>query len=338
MKTRAGGSTTRILTLTAAAAAVALAVTTAPLGGAVRQDKACSCDNLSACVNAKDEKPPAEKPPKKKDPVKPTEFRMRGLVLKFNPKVGDKDLPGLDEGTGTAEDTEHNFTLGRASTSGHFAERRRFIYNTFKFGQQAQQNGEISRQDLEKLTNILKNRLEDVNKQEKDVFRAEADRAAQELVKELEGKVNTENENKTKQAVNEIENLDLEELDGHLESIPSGHIRQPRPVSRPGASGWVRQGSGGIPANRRNSRGTEGQGGQGLRKKKNQTERRSGRRANVSDPRPRRWRRGLDAAMPVSHAGGAGQLRRPPVRGQALPGARPETGPLSADGRMVHHH
>jgi hypothetical protein len=217
MKALARGNRIRILIL--AAALIALALTHAPSDGTLAQDKTCSCDNLAACASAKDEKPSAEKPPKKKEPVKPTEFRMRTLVLKINPKVGDEDLPGLDVGTGTAEDTEHSFALGRASTSGHFAERRRFIYNTFKFGQHAQQNGEISRQDLERLTDILKNRLEEVNNQEKAAFRAEADQAARELVKELGGKVNTENENKTDQAVKDIEKLDLEQLDEHLESI-----------------------------------------------------------------------------------------------------------------------
>ena len=145
---------------------------------------------------------------------------MRNVILKINPRVEEKGLPELDEGSGTAEDTEHNFALGRANMSGHFAERRRFIYNTLKFGEQARQNGEISQQDLERLTTILKDRLKTVNEEEKEAYRPKTgNEAVQELVQELEGRINIENKNKTNQLVKDIKNLDLEKLDEHVESI-----------------------------------------------------------------------------------------------------------------------
>lgn len=218
MKSHAGGNTIRILTL--AAAAVALALTSAPPVGTVAQDKTCSCDNLAACGEAKETRPPEKKPPTKNPPPKPTEFRVRNVILKINPRIEDKDQPDFDEGSGTAEDTEHNFTLGRTNMSGHFAERRRFIYNTLKFGEQARQNGEISQQDLERLTTILKDRLKTVNEEEKEAYRPKTgNEAVQEMIQELEGRVNIENKSKTNQLVKDIKNLDLEKLEEHSDTI-----------------------------------------------------------------------------------------------------------------------
>lgn len=184
------------------------------------QHTPCSCDNLSACANQNELRSPEKKPPEKKPPPKPTEFRVRNVILKINPRVEDKGHPDFDEGSGTAEDTEHNFSLGRANSSGHFAERRRFIYNTLKFGEQARQNGEISQQDLERLTTILKDRLKTVNEEEKEAYRQKTgDDAAREMVQELEGRVNIENKAKTDQLVKDINKLDLEKLDEHTDTI-----------------------------------------------------------------------------------------------------------------------
>lgn len=218
MKSRASSITDRVLLVVGLFLALILIIAPSERAGA--QGESCSCDNLAACAGAKVTPPAEKKPPPKKEPVKPTEFRVRNVILKINPRIEDKDFPGFDEGSGTAEDTEHNFALGRANVSGHFAERRRFIHNTLKFGEQARQNGEISQPDLERLTTILKDRLKAVNEEEKEAYRSKTgDEALQEMIQELENRIDIENKHKTNQLVKDIQNLDLEKLEEHAETI-----------------------------------------------------------------------------------------------------------------------
>ena len=188
---------------------------------------ACSCDNLAACVPKPT--PQSSKTPMKKPPLKPVKFQIRNVykpdaassdkVLEMNPNVDEKALPGLDFGTGTAADTEYNYNIGRTNASGHFSERRRFVYNTYKLAEASAANSEITQENFSRLKTALENRLKEINDQEKQAYSEESKAAVEELVKDLETRVDQENKQRAEQIEKEIEKMNLEQYDTKSDAI-----------------------------------------------------------------------------------------------------------------------
>ncbi|HEX5874696.1 MAG TPA: hypothetical protein VFY60_08605 [Pyrinomonadaceae bacterium] len=211
-------------------------------GRSAAQTSSCPCEKFNSC-DAKPKPSPAASPvkqPLKKQPLPPVKFQIRNVILKVNPNVDDKQLPGLDSGSGTAEDTEYNYNIGKANNTGHFAERRRYVYDTYKLAEAAHKNGEITRENFDKVTNILKDRLEKINEQEREAYSPENNEALQELMKDLETRVDAENEKRTVQTIKNIEKMDLEQFEKNIDAIyqvMSDNLAQGRALELMGANG-----------------------------------------------------------------------------------------------------
>ena len=205
------------------------------------QNASCPCEKFNSCeTKPKPTSEPARQPPKKKDPLPPVKFQARNVILKINPNIDSKELPGLDSGSGTAEDTEYNYNIGRANDSGHFAERRRYVYDTYKLAESAHRNGEISRENFEKATRLLKDKLERINEQEREAYSTESNEALQELMKDLETRVDAENQKRTDQTVKNIEKMDLEQFENNIDAIEQvmrENLAQSRALELMGANG-----------------------------------------------------------------------------------------------------
>ena len=206
------------------------------------QNGNCPCEKFNSCDSKPKPTPtasPAKQPPKKQ-PLPPVKFQIRNVILKINPNIDHKQLPDLDFGSGTAEDTEYNYNIGKANNSGHFAERRRYVYDTYKLAESAHQNGEVSRENFEKVTQILKDKLERINEEEREAYQPENNEALQELRKDLETRVDAENEKRTDQTIKNIEKMDLEQFENNIDAIHqvmSDNLAQSRALELMGANG-----------------------------------------------------------------------------------------------------
>ena len=209
---------------------------------AIAQNANCPCEKFNSC-DAKPKPTPTpatSKQPPKKQPLPPVKFQIRNVILKINPNIDDKQLPGLDAGSGTAEDTEYNYNIGKANSSGHFAERRRYVYDTYKLAESAHQKGEVSRENFEKVTQILKDKLERINQEEREAYQTESNEALQELLKDLETRVDAENEKRTDQTIKNIEKMDLEQFENNIDAIQQvmqDNLAQSRALELLGANG-----------------------------------------------------------------------------------------------------
>lgn len=212
------------------------------------QTVACNCDNLSAC-NAKPTPKPTAAPPKK-PPLEPVKFQIRNVyktasansdkVLEMNPNVNETALPGLDAGTGTAADTEYNYNIGRTNASGHFSERRRFVYNTYKIAEESAANGEITQENFSRLMTALEERLKEINDQEKEAYSEESKAAIEDLKNDLDTRVDKENAQRSDQIEKEIEKMNLEQYDEKSDAIGqilSENLAQGRAQELLGGSG-----------------------------------------------------------------------------------------------------
>ena len=209
---------------------------------AIAQNANCPCEKFNSC-DAKPKPAPTPSPAKqapKKQPLPPVKFQIRNVILKINPNIDDKQLPDLDFGSGTAEDTEYNYNIGKANNSGHFAERRRYVYDTYKLAESAHRNGEVSSENFEKVTKLLKDKLERINEEEREAYQTDNNEALQELMKDLETRVDTENEKRTNQAIKNIEKMDLEQFENNIDAIEQvmqDNLAQSRALELMGANG-----------------------------------------------------------------------------------------------------
>ena len=205
------------------------------------QKASCPCEKFNSCeTKPKPASEPPAQPPKKKEPLPPVKYQMRNVILKVNANIDDKQLPGLDFGTGKAEDTEYNYNIGRANNTGHFAERRRYVYDTFKLAEASLRNGEISRENFDKATQLLKDKLESINEQEREAYKTESNEALQELLKDIETRVDAENQKRTDQTIKNIEKMDLEQFENNIDAIEQvmrDNLAQSRALELMGANG-----------------------------------------------------------------------------------------------------
>jgi hypothetical protein len=200
----------------------------------LREIQSCDTKPKATPSPAKQQQPP------KRSPLPPVKFQVRDVILRVNPSIDDKELPGLDAGSGTAESTEYNYNIGKANNSGHFAERRRYVYDTYKLAEAAHKNGEVSRENFEKVTNLLKDKLERINEQEREAYSAESNEVLQELRKDIETRVDAENQKRADQTVKEIEKMDLEQFDTKyqtIEQVLQENLAQSRALELMGADG-----------------------------------------------------------------------------------------------------
>ena len=183
------------------------------------QTSNCPCEKFNDC-NAKPSPTPApSKQPPKKPPLPPVKFQMRNVYLNINPNIDNKQLPGLDFGSGTAEASEYNYNVGKANTSGHFAERRRYVYDTYTLAEASLKNGEITRENFDKVTQILKDRLQKINEQEREAYQDQNNEALQDMIKDIKTRVDAENQKRTDQTIKEIEKMDLEQFENNVDAI-----------------------------------------------------------------------------------------------------------------------
>lgn len=212
------------------------------------QATGCNCDNLAAC-NPKPTPEPS-KTPLRKPPLKPVKYQIRNIYkpdsakpgdfVEMNQNVNEKALPGLDFGTGTAADTEYNYNIGRTNASGHFSERRRFVYNTYKLAEESVANGEITQENFSRLKTALESRLEEINRQEKEAYSEEGKAALQEFLNDLDTRVDKENAERAAQIEKEIEKMDLEQYDeksAAIEQVLSENLAQARAQELLGGNG-----------------------------------------------------------------------------------------------------
>jgi hypothetical protein len=205
------------------------------------QNASCPCEKFNSCdTQPKPPPEPAKQPPKKKEPLPPVKYQMRNVYLKVNSNIDDKQLPGLDFGSGTAEDSEYNYNIGKANDSGHFAERRRYVYDTYKLAEASHKNGEITRENFDNVTQILKDKLERINEQEREAYSTENNEALQELRQDIETRVDAENQKRTDQVVKNIEEMNLEQFENNVDMIHqviSDNLAQSRALELMGANG-----------------------------------------------------------------------------------------------------
>lgn len=204
------------------------------------QTNDCGCDNIEAVACKKATPPPKSSPTRKKSVVQPVVIPPIGSAepIKIYPPTGD---PAFDHGSGTGPNDEHTYDLGKANSSGHFAERRRYIYNTVKFGEAAYQNGEISADSFNRLKSVMKDRLNEVNAQEDAAYpKAGTNEAIQEQARIIEREIDPQNEARTKAALKEIEQMNIEnfgDYEGTIEQAIVDNLGQARAQELLGSNG-----------------------------------------------------------------------------------------------------
>jgi len=227
-------------------------------GNSLAQNKSCPCEKWNTC----DAKPsPTKLPPgdPKKEPGKKQEPPKRGLPLKpvklqssgsntasdkggaqymqVNPPVDDSNLAGINYGSGVAEDSEYNYEIGKANSSGHFAERRRYVYDTYRLAEAAHNNNEISDDRFNQATSILQERLKEINSEEQLAWRRAAEK---QLEEDLKNRIEKENTKRTDDALGQIDDLDVSKFDEAVETISEvlmDNLAQSRALELMGQSG-----------------------------------------------------------------------------------------------------
>lgn len=192
------------------------------------QAKNCSCEKLMECMNSAKPPPTEKKPPDKITPdktPKPPPFvkkpvvikGMQGIPPKFLP-INDKDLPGLDFGSGTEQ--EGRYVGERREFVGPIPAERSKIRDTLRMGRVAAAHGDIPKENLNKLISNLRSQLERVNEREREMHQKELGDQLDEVRKDLD-RVDKLNEENTKRAVEWVEkSLDLDSpLEEQLKTI-----------------------------------------------------------------------------------------------------------------------
>lgn len=221
------------------------------------QNKPCDCTNLGSCQ--KPSPTPQGTPTPKKSPLPPIKMRDKKSIYPARPTViNDKDLPGLDEQSGTALDTRDNFARGKAhdydhcdpcgpnsqdrknSKQAYYQERRRYIYNTYVFGKHEVANREITVEQFERLKNILKQKLEDTNEQERGAYQEERSKEDAADTEYLNKNIDAQNEERSATIEKQIEAMgtdDYANIEDAVRQVVTDNIRQAAQQEKLGQSG-----------------------------------------------------------------------------------------------------
>lgn len=214
----------------------------------------CNCDLVEAKGCKGDYATPLPTP--KRRPLPPVKQRPKLNVYpnKRPPVPEEKDLPGINDGTGVAADSESNVEKGKSSNyiyrdpdgtvskNGYYSERRRYVYNTYKKAQdQLGRERGIDQTTYDKVKKALKTILDQVNKQEREAYQKELQEEYDAELEDIQNNVDPQNDLRTKQILDEIKDLDIEryetELQEALEQVVYENLEQGRTQELAGGNG-----------------------------------------------------------------------------------------------------
>ena len=177
----------------------------------------CPCETFNSCDAKPSPSPkvspsPTASPKPRKLPLPPILITSRNVYPPPERYINSEALPGLDFGSGTALDSEYNYNIGKANSSGHFQERRLYINDLYERAVSARDHGETSAENFQKIVSILKEKLEGVNQDERAAYQKELAEVEQATVQELQGNIEKALETRTDQLKSEIGKANLENL------------------------------------------------------------------------------------------------------------------------------